>query len=163
MNPSIRHEVLMSAKPAEERFLRFVDRRDVIGCWLWIGASHVPNPKTPTNRYGRFRVDSQRVIYAHRFAYELWHGPIPPGLTIDHLCRNTRCVNPAHLEAVTGVENTMRGNGVMARNARKQRCLNGHAFVMRSDGHRWCPLCQRASTLAWMRRRRQAVKEEAQP
>jgi hypothetical protein len=45
---------------------------------------------------------------AHRFYYEQHVGPIPEGLQLDHLCRNTRCVNPAHLEPVTGAENMRR-------------------------------------------------------
>lgn len=48
--------------------------------------------------------------YAHRFAYESFIGPIPPGLQIDHLCRVRTCFNPEHLEAVTSEENTRRGN-----------------------------------------------------
>jgi HNH endonuclease len=40
-------------------------------------------------------------LRVHRFAWELLNGPIPDGPTIDHLCRNTLCVKPAHLEVVT--------------------------------------------------------------
>lgn len=66
------------------------------------------------------------MMRAHRFAYELHKGPIPKGLEIDHLCRNTLCVNPNHLEAVTHRENVRRGTSPTARNAMKSECKRGH-------------------------------------
>ena len=75
----------------EERFWAKVDKTD--DCWLWTA--------NRTNAgYGHFWLD-RRMVLAHRFAYELLIGPIPDGLTLDHLCRVRACVNPAHLEAVT--------------------------------------------------------------
>jgi hypothetical protein len=85
---------------APERFWAKVDRRGDDECWPWLGAV---NP----NGYGAFQWDGGQ--YAHRFAYELQIGPIPEGLTLDHLCRVRHCVNGAHLEPVTGQENTLRG------------------------------------------------------
>lgn len=73
-------------------------RTDLGECWIWTG-------KTSVRGYGVFRSTQQ---YAHRYAYESRVGPIPPGLTIDHLCRVTNCVNPTHLEPVTRAENTRR-------------------------------------------------------
>ncbi len=71
------------------------------GCWPWVR-------KAAANGYGQLN-NHGKHYYAHRVAYELAKGPIPPGLQIDHLCRNPRCVRPDHLEAVTGSENVRRG------------------------------------------------------
>jgi hypothetical protein len=57
--------------------------------------------------YGRFKLNG-RMDKAHRVAYELFVGPIPAGLVIDHLCRHRACVNPQHLEAVTQTVNIQR-------------------------------------------------------
>lgn len=66
------------------------------------------------NGYGEFftqRVNGKvKMVHAHRFSYEVVKGKIPDGLVIDHLCRNSKCVNPDHLEPVTQKENIIRGN-----------------------------------------------------
>lgn len=90
-------------------------------CWLW---DH-PDPSTG---YGVVTAARRRYT-AHRWAYEQLVGPIPEGLQLDHLCRNRLCVNPAHLEPVTHVENTMRGESIAAQNARKTHCKRGHEFT----------------------------------
>lgn len=84
---------------------RLADRYDIdtaTGCWNWKGR---PNSRG----YGRINFVGKRV-FAHRAMYETLVGPIPEGLTIDHLCRNKLCVNPAHMEPVTAAENTRRKN-----------------------------------------------------
>lgn len=63
---------------------------------------------------------------AHRVSYEIFKGKIPKGLSIDHKCRNIKCINPEHLEAVTQRENTLRGISIVAKNAKKTHCLRGH-------------------------------------
>jgi HNH endonuclease len=67
-------------------------------------------------------------MLAHRLAYILEIGPVPAGLTLDHLCRHRACVNPAHLEAITNHENILRGAGASAQHARQTHCVNGHPF-----------------------------------
>ena len=71
------------------------------GCWLWTGA---------VNPYGRVSWGSpRRTEYAHRASYELFIGPIPAEMVLDHLCCNRICINPCHLEPVTNYTNLRRG------------------------------------------------------
>jgi hypothetical protein len=109
-------------------------------CWLWTGSRN-------WGGYGQFRLH-QRLLLAHRWAYEFCVGPIPEGLTLDHLCRVHNCVNPEHLEAVTHRENVLRGTGPTALNAARTHCVNGHAFTPDNlyplaTGHRRCAACRR--------------------
>lgn len=91
------------------------------GCWLWT-ASRLPRG------YGMVTYRKVRT-YSHRLAWELLVGPIPDGLTIDHLCKVTSCCNPAHLEVVTMGVNSLRGDSPIARNARKTHCDRGHELA----------------------------------
>jgi hypothetical protein len=90
------------------RFHRKVERYKVedrgyeTACWIWQLA-------LKENGYGSVGGPGQRMLYAHRVYYEEANGPIPDGLVIDHLCRQSACVNPDHLEAVTQSENVRRG------------------------------------------------------
>jgi len=105
----------------------------------WTGSHH------PLG-YGYFHGDNG-MMPAYRWAYEYCMGPIPEGLSLDHLCRNPRCVNPDHLEPVTHRENVLRGNSPMARNARKEVCHRGHRFDYRNKrGERICKECKRIDT-----------------
>lgn len=124
---------------AQEFILRRVDV-DWSGCWI-------PRLKTDSDGYVRTTF-KYKHWFTHRLAFEAWMGPIPHGLVIDHLCRVPACCNPAHLEAVTVWENTLRGDNPMAAKARKTHCKRGHAFTdentRRRDGRRECWTCHRA-------------------
>lgn len=100
-----------------ERFWSKVRKTET--CWWWVAGA--------SGGYGKFQLEGRKQ-YAHRLAYAERNGLIPAGLTVDHLCRNTLCVNPAHLEAVTVGENTARGYAVPTRVAMRRRnpCRNGH-------------------------------------
>jgi HNH endonuclease len=126
---------------SEKDDLRFWSRveKQFLGCWIWSGV------KTKGG-YGVFYIKKQHT-YAHRNSYRIFKGDIPEGLHIDHLCRARNCVNPDHLELVTPIENTMRGNSSQAINARKTHCKNGHEFsgynlLFRSNGSRICRKCR---------------------
>lgn len=121
-----------------ERFLARVIVQDD-GCWRWTGF-------IMPNGYGTFFAESKRMrgkMLAHRWIYEQKVGAIASRMVLDHLCRNTMCVNPEHLEAVTNRENTMRGLV-----GQKTHCKRGHAFdeentMVETDGRRRCRECKR--------------------
>lgn len=77
----------------------YVDPRT--NCYVWTGA-------VDKYGYGAFKV-AGGARKAHRVCYSIVRGRLPDSLTLDHLCREHRCVNPAHMEAVTLEENGRRG------------------------------------------------------
>ena len=110
-------------------------------CWEWVG-------RKTKQGYGRIAVGSSDKT-VHRFLYERWVGEIPVGLVLDHLCRNTACVRPDHLEPVTNRENIIRGVGASAINLAKTHCKRGHPFSLENTYvrpgtmGRACRICKR--------------------
>lgn len=111
------------------------------GCWIWQGALQ-------KDGYGLFRMQKATWL-AHRAAYTLFVGPIPPELELDHVrtrgCISRACVNPDHLEAVTHAENVRRGVKLP-----KTHCPAGHPYDEANTrwtkaGTYYCRICHRAS------------------
>lgn len=128
-------------------------------CWPWPGALR-------SHGYGEVMIDSESK-YPHRLAYQLHVGPIPRGWELDHVCHSEAvargecdggsgchhraCWNPAHLEAVTSRENSMRGNNPMFAVHRSNVCRKGHdlsdatnVYINPNSGKRRCRSCDRA-------------------
>lgn len=75
------------------------------GCWNWLRALTHDGYGITYNRMTR----SKKHQGAHRCIYEQQVGPIPAGMTLDHKCKNRKCVNPAHMDVVSLKVNLQRG------------------------------------------------------
>lgn len=121
------------------------------GCFEWCGYDNGVG-------YGLVYHDGKNRL-THRLAYSEFVGEIPHGYDIDHLCRNTRCFNPDHLEAVTHRENVLRGVGWSATRAAQTHCLRDHEFSVantayKANGTRRCRACAAAHEKRYRANRR---------
>lgn len=91
------------------------------GCWVWT-SSKWASGRPRTKHLGKWKI-------AYREIYALLVGPIPDGLSLDHLCGNNSCVNPEHLEPVTQSVNSKRYYASMLANGPKavQHIWRAHA------------------------------------
>ena len=132
------------ATPPIQRFWALVKKDGPVwdngtSCWVWLG-------NLSAKGYGRFRLGDNYVT-AHRAAYRLLIGDVPPTMHVDHLCRNPSCVNPLHLEVVTPEENNRRSDSWSAQNARKTHCPLGHPYDYIRPKYRACSQCRRLKHL----------------
>lgn len=148
---------------AEERFWSKVEFTE--SCWLWLASRN-------RSGYGQFNA-SGRSVLAHRWAYEQLVGPIPRGLSVDHLCRTPACVRPEHLEPVSLAENSRRQPyGAVQWQQAKTHCPRGHELTLENTmrygqrsrqgqvyAPRKCKTCHYQVANAWKRRTRAAAKE----
>lgn len=152
--------------PLRERFDAKWTPEPNTGCWLWIDA--IPLKQ---NGYGRINVFRKGPQRAHRIAWELYRGPIPRGLVVDHICRVRSCVNPDHLRVVTRRQNALENTtSSAAERARQTHCKHGHPLAgsnVRPHGPdgRWreCVTCanRRFTALTEKRRHHKKPKQGA--
>jgi hypothetical protein len=132
--------IILTTAPTPERVIERLLQRFTVepsGCW-------VSDYSTGSHGYSQvgWQADGKlRVRLAHRVAYEAYHGRIPNGMTVDHICRNRRCIHPEHLRLLSHEENSRR-NGNWA----KTHCHRGHPFdelntYRTKRGHRHCRAC----------------------
>lgn len=128
----------------DDRFWGYIHKTE--SCWIWAGTQN-------DRGYGLFSVGG-RHVQVHRYAYEKARGRIPDGLTIDHLCMVKNCVNPEHLEAVTGRENTRRMQAAYGMGWVVTHCPAGHGYTpentyIEPKGSRACRICRVDRTRRW--------------
>jgi hypothetical protein len=125
-----------------------VEKRGTDECWPWLASGN--------KGYGQLNVGG-RNRKAHRLAWELANGPIAPGMTIDHLCFNPSCQNPAHMEVVTPSENSRRVRANQYKGI--THCMRGHEFTdantYRYGNRRLCKTC----TIERVNQRRIKIRE----
>lgn len=140
---------LSVADVREELVIRSIRTPD--GCWEWLLS-------LTSSGYGAYRRTT-----AHQAAYRAWIGEVPEGLELDHLCRNRKCCNPAHLEVVTHLENMRRGAMSL-----RTHCPRGHPYdisrtVRRSNGYthqtRLCSQCDRETMARYREEHRAELRE----
>lgn len=160
--PSYQQEVqlpMASQRTPQERFFAKVNfngpapahRPELGPCWLWTGCT--------SGTYGQFW-NGDADVRAHRWNYEFCIGSIPEGLTLDHLCRTRRCVEPFHVEPVTNHENILRG---LSWAVRKTHCPQGHEFSGRNiiirRGWQECRLCINDQSRKYRIKRKEEAKQ----
>lgn len=146
----------------EARFMGKVAKDGDTGCWNWTGVL------TPGG-YGQFSIDNRHYA-AHRLLSVKSGREIGPGLVCDHLCRNRRCVNPAHIDIVTTRENILRGiAGELnrAKGAAVTHCVRGHEYTPENTrmnkGRRSCRACDKVYSDALTEKRRQLRARASTP
>jgi hypothetical protein len=137
-------------RPISQRIL--ANTRADGDCLVWQG-------KGTGSGYGQISWGG-RLWLVHRAIWTALRGPIPEGLTIDHLCRTKLCVFVEHMEVVTAAVNSERAGGLRttwANRRAKTHCKHGHEFTpentrTNSSGGRMCKECGRRSWREWAER-----------
>jgi hypothetical protein len=121
-------------RSVEDRFWSKVTKASGDGCWLWTAA-------TSGGGYGYFRV-GDRMLPAHRVAYELAEGPLPDDVELDHRTTCPKaCVRPSHVTPGTHQKNTQNLAGARSDSASGIRGVRFHQGAwygrVKHDGHEY--------------------------
>lgn len=136
-------------------------------CWVWLGAKKTGRIRKGKTQYYSACSFRGKNEYVHRIFYRAYKGEIADGLEIDHTCRNTLCVNPDHLEAVTHSENVQRGTAwhkIAKTEKDKTHCPQGHEYTKENTymhkNQRHCKTCGRIRAREYQARKRAKEKGE---
>lgn len=120
----------------------------VLDCWQWVGTLNAGYAQIAKSIAGQTR--GWRV---HRLTYAWWFSEDPYPLDIDHMCANTSCVNPQHLQAVTTKVNNLRSENAGTINARRTHCVHGHPLygenLFMEGNKRRCKACIQRRSQKW--------------
>jgi hypothetical protein len=138
------NECRQSPAAARVRLAKKVVVDEATGCWNWTGGIDSHGYSVASR--------SGKTVSGHRLSYELHVGQIPDDRELDHLCRNRRCVNPQHLEAVDRRTNILRGTTpkVLRRHEilGTKKCACGRAAIYWNGAAAFCRECNLTRDLA---------------
>lgn len=118
-----------------ERVIKWTDRDPETGCLV---------SRYSVGSHGYAQAwDGTTVVLAHRLVWMHTDGPIPEGMTVDHTCKNKKCVERSHLRLLTNFDNARRTSG---RDWPLGQCINGHSdehLYTQPNGRTRCRICKR--------------------
>lgn len=135
-----------------------IDTEDPLGkCWQWTGARDRLG-------YGYVRFIGD-VALCHRLLYAWLVHPLTDGgrkandPVLHHLCNNSSCCNPFHLQITSHKEHMLLTKGTIGYlNAAKTSCPNGHQLPQKVDGKpRRCTICYPANKKEYYLAHRDAI------
>ena len=109
------------------------------GCWIWAGATDKSNPML------RISQPKRKLVSARRYAYEVHNQvSVPANFVVTSICKDSLCVNPAHL---TAVKRGKHGHRLIG-DWKVEHCKRGHEFSywntgQHNSGNRFCIACDK--------------------